>query len=245
MRTPLSSPSCCFLLFYSIIRTPNADRQNRRSFMLALPLVAGVMPPKRTSTLRQVSPLVIDSALVFRSLETTNAALPDWRLRESGPRSHGPRPCARWPATDFYPCRLTSLPRAGSRPKHPNLYSPTGDPPKPGTETTLLTRGGLTAKPVHVSAARTSPRRDVAVVSLVSLGLSSWACVLNLFAWGSGVGSAGVQPTRNTQADGAPKVPGAGDHHLRRRLFHRPPPLAPARPGLPDLTPPTPSPLRW
>jgi hypothetical protein len=32
-----------------------------------------------------------------------------------------------------------------------------------------------------------------------------------LLAWGSGVGSAGVQPTRNTQADGAPKVPGPFD----------------------------------
>jgi hypothetical protein len=32
--------------------------------------------------------------------------------------------------------------------------------------------------------------------------LSSCACVLNLFAWGSGVGSAGVQPTRNSPADG-------------------------------------------
>jgi hypothetical protein len=51
---------------------------------------------------------------------------------------------------------------------------------------------------------------------------SSWARVLNLFAWGSGVGSAGVQPTRNTQADGAPKVPGAGGNDLRRRLFTRP-----------------------
>jgi hypothetical protein len=53
--------------------------------------------------------------------------------------------------------------------------------------------------------------------------LSSCACVLNLFAWGSGVGSAGVQPTRNTQADGAPKVPGAGGNQLRRRLFCFPP----------------------
>jgi hypothetical protein len=51
------------------------------------------------------------------------------------------------PATDFYTCRLTSLPHADSRPKHHNLYSPTGDPPKPGTGTTLLSRGCLSAGP--------------------------------------------------------------------------------------------------
>src|SRR5437867_11654696 len=40
-----------------------------------------------------------------------------------------------------------SSPLARSRPKHHNLYSPTGDPPKPGTGTTFLTRGGLAAHP--------------------------------------------------------------------------------------------------
>jgi hypothetical protein len=62
---------------------------------------------------------------------------------------------------------------------------------------------------VDATVARTSPQRDVAVASRVSLGGSSYACVLNSSAWGSGGGSAAVQPTRNTQADGAPKVPGA------------------------------------
>jgi hypothetical protein len=84
--------------------------------------------------------------LVLLSQETTNCHASDWRLRVSGPAPRWPRPCARC-------LRQTSI-RVGSRlcpcgqqAEHHNLYSPTGDPPKPGTGTTLLSRGGLSARP--------------------------------------------------------------------------------------------------
>ena len=54
MRSPLSSQRHNLSKFYSSVRTPNADR--RVTSILALPLVARVMPPKRTVILRQDSP---------------------------------------------------------------------------------------------------------------------------------------------------------------------------------------------
>ena len=93
MRSPLSSQRHNLSKFYSSVRTPNADR--RVTSILALPLVARVMPPKRTVILRQDSAVFRCPRLVACSHETTNGTLPDWRLQESGPRSHWPRPCAR------------------------------------------------------------------------------------------------------------------------------------------------------
>jgi hypothetical protein len=51
-------------------------------------------------------------------------------------------------------------------PKHLSLFSPTGDPSKPGTGTTLLFYGGVLRLPGRMPAARTSPRRDETVVPL-------------------------------------------------------------------------------
>jgi hypothetical protein len=119
---------------------------------------------------------------------------------------------------------------SGSRPKHLNRYSPTGDPSKPGTGTTLLSRGGLTAHPfTHRSP---GPVLDATLPSspVVRALFPPQVSVLHLFAWGSGVGSAGVQPTRNTQVDGAPKVPGVGGNRLRR-LLGSPPPVFVAFPA--------------
>jgi hypothetical protein len=105
------------------------------------------MPPKRTVILGQDSPPFVDSGLLCLTRETTNCHAPDWRLQVSGPAIALAQALRAMPATDFYTCRRTSLPSADSRPKHHNLYSPTGDPPKPGTGTTLLSRGGLSASP--------------------------------------------------------------------------------------------------
>jgi hypothetical protein len=52
-------------------------------------------------------------------------------------------------------------------PKHLSLFSPTGDPSKPGTGTTLLFYGGACAHPELRPAARTSLQRDETVVPLV------------------------------------------------------------------------------
>jgi hypothetical protein len=97
------------------------------------------MPPKRNSALGHT---MQNSFFVKRRAVTP----PDWRLHLSRPGPHQPKPCVR--------CRRQPSIRVGfclapwgSRPKHHNLYSPTGDPSKPGTGTTLLSRGGLSANP--------------------------------------------------------------------------------------------------
>ncbi len=180
------------------------------------------MPPKRTVTLRQDSPSFGDPASSFSRRKRLTATLPDWRLQSVGARVALAQAVRAMPATDFYTCRLTSLPMrtAGRTPQ--SVFAHWRSAEAWYRDDPSVTRRRVST-PVSASIARTSPRRDVTVVSLVSLCLSSCACVLNLFAWGSGVGSAGVQPMRNTQADGAPKVPGAGGHRLRRRLSARSP----------------------
>ena len=65
MRSPLSSQRHNLSKFYSSVRTPNADR--RVTSILALPLVARVMPPKRTVILRQDSPSFADPGFLFLS----------------------------------------------------------------------------------------------------------------------------------------------------------------------------------
>src|SRR6266446_1841789 len=93
MRSPLSSQRHNLSKFYSSVRTPNADR--RVTSILALPLVARVMPPKRTVILRQDSPSFADPGF-FSVLETTNGHASGLAAsRVGGPRSHWPRPCAR------------------------------------------------------------------------------------------------------------------------------------------------------
>jgi hypothetical protein len=104
MRSPLSSQSNSFLDFAPLyaLRTPTGES----GYFRTLPLVARVMPPKRTVTLGQDSPSFSD-LLVSVLRKRLTATLPDWRLREPRPRSHWPRPCVRC-------LRQTSI-RVGSR----------------------------------------------------------------------------------------------------------------------------------
>ena len=79
----------------------------------------------------------------------------DWRLRCTGRR------LASAIAGDYLLFVSTF------RPMHPSLFSPTGDPSKPGTGTTHLFYGGAGAHTRNLRpVARTSPRRDEAVVPL-------------------------------------------------------------------------------
>ena len=94
-------------------------------------------------------------------------------------------------------------------PKHLSLFSPTGDPSKPGTGTTLLFYGSPSAHPEPRPAARTSPRRDETVVPfgrlLISLG--SWG-QHDLYLWRLAKRSPALQACnrmRNSQADGVPR----------------------------------------
>ena len=84
-----------FPRFTPFARTTDADRQRSLFWISPLPLVAGVMPPKRTVTVRQDSPLLLTRARCF-SLETTNCHASGLAASKSrGSRSHWPRPCAR------------------------------------------------------------------------------------------------------------------------------------------------------
>ena len=187
------------------------------------------MPAKRTVTVRQNWPSFGSPGFFSPFRKRLTATLPDWRLQSVGARVALAQAVRAMPATDFYTCRLTSLPMRAA-----------------GRSTTIcirplaIRRSLVPGRPFcHAAASRqarlrfdrpdqSSTRRYRRFTCFPFL--SSSACVLNLFAWGSGVGSAGVQPMRNTQADGAPKVPGAGGYRLRRRLCahsHSHPPAAP------------------
>ena len=169
----------------------------------------------------------------------TIAAPRDWRLLVSEPRAHAHQAVRAMPATDFYTCRLTSLPGRGAGRSTIICIRPLA-----------IRRSLVPGRPFcHAAASRptrlcfgrpdqSSARRCRRLPCFDKL--SSSGRVLHLFAWGSGVGSAGVQPARNTQADGAPKVPGAGGSRPRRRLAR---PACPAGP-LP-ATPPASAPWRW
>jgi len=177
------------------------------------------MPPKRIVTLRQNVSLLPDrGSSVFVPETTRGRALQTGGFCGPGRARLGSRPgvrCQRQTSIRVGSC----LSPSGSRPMHLNRYSPIGDPSKPGTGTTLLSRGGLSAHPFMDRSP--GPVLDATLPSfpVFRAFLPPLDGVLCFFAWGSGVGSAGVQPTRNTQADGAPKVPGAGGNRLRRRLF--------------------------
>jgi hypothetical protein len=84
------------------------------------------------------------------------------------------------------------------RPMHLSLFSPTGDPSKPGTGTTLLSHGDAKMHPVDLSVARTSPRRDETVVSPNTLAvlLSIPSSATLLMPGEAESGSAGVQPDK-------------------------------------------------
>jgi hypothetical protein len=81
-------------------------------------------------------------------------------------------------------------------PRHLSLYSPTGDPSKPGTGTALLFYGGACAHPELRPAARTSPRRDETVVplGLLLISFSRSTEGILILPGEAESGSAGVQP---------------------------------------------------
>ena len=101
--------------------------------------------------------------------------------------------------------------------EHLNLFSLTSDPSKPGAGTTLLTRGHPKMRPVNLSAARTSPQRDETVVSPNSLvvcpALFPALYLLCLVKQISALQA--CNRMRNSQADGAPMVPGSPGASLR------------------------------
>jgi hypothetical protein len=137
------------------------------------------------------------------------------------------------PATDFYTCRLTSLPmRTAGRSTiiciRPLAIRRSLVPRRPFCHAAACRHARVRFDRPDQSSTRRYRRFPWFAC------VSSCACVLNFIAWGSGVGSAGVQPMRNTQADGAPKVPSAGGNRLRRPLLarsHSHPPAASRQPS--------------
>jgi hypothetical protein len=232
MRGPLSSQSHVFSISPLCIGTPNPDRRIGY-FYLCAPFGRQSHASKTHRHPRaRLATLCCSRLVVFVS---GNDASP--RFRTGGFSCRG-RACigpglARDACDRLLYVSAHISASADSRPKHHNLYSPTGDPPKPGTGTTLLSRGGLSASPFTLRSP--GPVLDATLPSFPLFRLlSSCSCVINLFAWGSGVGSAGVQPMRNTQVDGAPKVPSAGGNCLRRCLLTPPPfPILPPPPAGP------------
>jgi hypothetical protein len=98
---------------------------------------------------------------------------------------------------------------ASSRPKHLILFSPTGDPWKPGTGTTLLFYGGVSRQPGNCdrppgpvfNATKPSFHMD-SLVLLKPIGITR--CILSCLAKRSPALQA-CNRTRNSQADGVPR----------------------------------------
>lgn len=134
MRSPLSSPSCIFSCSTPSLRTRSAAFQRRLSCFHA--------PFGRRSPCLQNAPPrsgILCSFVVKRRAATPRTGGFTCRdLAHIGAN----RACDAGDSLLYVSARVFPW---GSRPKHHNLYSPTGDPPKPGTGTTLLSRGGLSA----------------------------------------------------------------------------------------------------
>jgi hypothetical protein len=92
------------------------------------------------------------------------------------------------------------------RPMHLSLFSPLGDPSKPGTGTALLSLGGMTARPPRITDARTSPRRDDTVVSPQILCLLDYRMLNCLGLVKRSPALQACNRMRNSQADGAPRA---------------------------------------
>ena len=74
------------------------------------------MPAKRTVTVRQNWPSFGSPGFFSPFRKRLTATLPDWRLQSVGARVALAQAVRAMPATDFYTCRLTSLPmRAAGR----------------------------------------------------------------------------------------------------------------------------------
>ena len=117
--------------------------------------------------------------LTLISHETTNAALPDWRLQKSRHARLGPALACDACDRLLYVSAHSSA-QCGQQAEAPqSVFAHWRSAEAWYRDDPSVTRRPF-GKPVFTSAARTSPRRDVTVVSRVSLGLSSYGCVLNL-----------------------------------------------------------------
>jgi hypothetical protein len=182
----------------------------------AFPLVAGAdaskthphTPARLAPSRRRVRP-------VCRKRRTLT--LPDWRLRESRVHAQRPRPCGRR-------LRLTSI-RVGTR------LCPEGTA---GRSTTI----GIRLAAIRRSLVPGRPFCPAAAVRPTRLRIdrpdrsstrrcrrfpwfpfrSSLGRVLDLSARGSGVGSAGVHPTRNTRPTAHQRCAAPGTNPLRRHF---------------------------
>src|SRR5260370_15819778 len=196
MRGPLSSQSHSFSISPLCIGTPNADRRIGH-FYLCAPCGRQSHASKTHRHPRASLATLCGSKLV--AFVSGNDASP--RFRTGGFSCRG-RACigpglARDACDRLLYVSAHISASADSRPKHHNLYSPTGDPPKPGTGTTLLTRGGLAAYPELFLLPGPVLGATLPSSHFCFIGFSSRSHVLPLLAWGSGVGSACVQPMRN------------------------------------------------
>ena len=146
MRSPLSRPSYDFSSFFLSLRTASADLWSA-FFPQGAPF--GRRSHASKTHLRaeaRLTPLHHHERTTVCSVKRLSATPPDWRLLVSGPRSPGPsQACDAGDKLLSVSAHVSPLTR--SRPKHHKLHSPTGDPPKPGTGSTLLSRGGLSAHP--------------------------------------------------------------------------------------------------
>jgi hypothetical protein len=217
MRSPLSSPSCIFSCFTPPCapRTPVVQRGSR-----AIPRSLWspeFMPPKRTFVPGQVSSPGVDSDSVLLARETTHcraSRLAASRVGASRPRTQGRArdACDRLLYVSAHVSPWSGAGRSTIICIRPLAIRRSLVPGRPFCH-------AVASRPTRLCFDRpdqSSARRCRRLPCFDKL--SSSGRVLHLFAWGSGVGSAGVQPARNTQADGAPKVPGAGGNRLRRRL---------------------------
>jgi hypothetical protein len=164
MRSLLSSLSYTFFLFPSLY----APRTQNAFFLFCAPFGRRSHASKTHRHARQDSPPFADRFFVSVPGIDVTATLLDWRLQLSGPRSHWPRPACDACDRLLYVSAHSSA-QCGQQAEAPQAVFAhwrsaeawyRDDP-----SVTRLPRG----KPVYVSIARTSPRRDVTVVPLVSL----------------------------------------------------------------------------
>ena len=167
------------------------------------------MPPKRTVTLGQDSPPFADSDFLFLSRETTNRHASGLAASSVGAALALAQACGDACDRLLYVSAHISA-QCGQQAEAPqSVFAHWRSAEAWYRDDPSVTRRPRGQTRLRFDRPDQSSTRRYRRFTWFVLP-SSWACVLNLFAWGSGVGSAGVQPTRNTQADGAPKVPGAG-----------------------------------
>ena len=117
-------------------------------------------------------------------MKRLTATLPDWRLQESGARARiGPGRARDACDRLLYVSAHISAPEGQQAEAPQSVFAHWRSAEAWYRDDPSDTRRSHDP-PVLFSAARTSPRRDVTVVSLVSLSLSSCCCVLNFACLG-------------------------------------------------------------